>query len=163
MFSMRILHCLLCFRLFLYILVCMRLFTTLGLSSLCKVTRSSDRKGVLYRPYQYFFCHFWGFSQFGISLSTNRWHQHCGFTSELLCCVFLNSTTYWGPVRACEPLNKPISDVHVGTGAVGDKLSSCRPLKICRKYNAQHHSGRFNARIQLHVHSVGCRLARTCQ
>ena len=47
-FSLRIVHCLLCFRLFLYIIVCTRLFAMLGLSSLCKVTRSSDRKGVLY-------------------------------------------------------------------------------------------------------------------
>ena len=37
-------HCLSCFRL--YILACTLLFTTLGLSSLCNVIRSSGRKGV---------------------------------------------------------------------------------------------------------------------
>jgi len=44
--SLRIVHCLLCFRLFLHIFVCTRLFTMLDLSSLYNVIRSSDRKGV---------------------------------------------------------------------------------------------------------------------
>ena len=45
-FSLHSVHCLLCFRLFLHIFVCTRLFTVLGLSSLCHVIRSSDRNGV---------------------------------------------------------------------------------------------------------------------
>jgi len=90
----------------------------------------------------------------------------CKMTNSVIYIYFrmhvLFSTSYYWAMHICE-LNKSITDIQMDSRKVSDKLSSCRPLKICISWNEQDHSEQFESWITLHVHSVGCRLARTSQ